>query len=137
MITVSNVSLRRGDKLLLKDANFSAYSGHRVGLTGANGAGKSTLIKAIAGELKAQQGSIDRSKEINIGYFGQYQLDQLRPDDTPLSHLRRVNTPIDKSGKLIPPRKLHSSHWGYVCPSETPEGPVSYTHLTLPTNREV
>ena len=39
-----------------------------------------------------------------------------------ISHLRRVATPIDNSGKLIPPRKLHNTHWGYVCPSETPEG---------------
>lgn len=39
-----------------------------------------------------------------------------------LSHLRRVNTPIDKSGKLIPPRKLHSTSWGFLCPAETPEG---------------
>jgi DNA-directed RNA polymerase II subunit RPB2 len=39
-----------------------------------------------------------------------------------LSHLRRVNTPIDKSCKLIPPRKLHNSTWGYLCPAETPEG---------------
>jgi len=39
-----------------------------------------------------------------------------------LSHLRRVNTPIDKSGKLIEPRKLHGSTWGFLCPAETPEG---------------
>jgi DNA-directed RNA polymerase II subunit RPB2 len=39
-----------------------------------------------------------------------------------LSHLRRVSTPIDKSGKLIPPRKLHNTTWGYICPAETPEG---------------
>ena len=39
-----------------------------------------------------------------------------------LSHIRRIATPIDSSGKLIPPRKLHSTHWGYACPSETPEG---------------
>lgn len=39
-----------------------------------------------------------------------------------LSHLRRVNTPIEKTGKLIQPRKLHSTQWGYVCCSETPEG---------------
>ena len=39
-----------------------------------------------------------------------------------ISHLRRVSTPIDSSGKLIPPRKLHNSSWGYICPSETPEG---------------
>ena len=39
-----------------------------------------------------------------------------------LSHLRRVSTSGDVTGKLIPPRKLHSSSWGYICPSETPEG---------------
>ena len=39
-----------------------------------------------------------------------------------LSHLRRINTPIDKSGKLIPPRKLHNTSWGFLCPAETPEG---------------
>ena len=39
-----------------------------------------------------------------------------------LSHARRINTPIDKSGKLIPPRKLHNTSWGYICPAETPEG---------------
>ena len=39
-----------------------------------------------------------------------------------LSHLRRINTPIDKSGKLVPPRKLHNSSWGFLCCAETPEG---------------
>ena len=39
-----------------------------------------------------------------------------------ISHLRRTNTPIDKSGKLIPPRKLHATSWGFICPAETPEG---------------
>ena len=61
-----------------------------------------------------------------------------------LSHLRRVNTPIDKSGKLVPPRKLHNSSWGFICPSETPEGGsvgvvknLSYlTHITIGSNNE-
>lgn len=39
-----------------------------------------------------------------------------------LSHLRRVSTPIEKTGKLIAPRKLHNTQWGYICPAETPEG---------------
>ena len=39
-----------------------------------------------------------------------------------LSHLRRVNTPIEKTGKLIAPRKLHPTQWGVMCPAETPEG---------------
>ena len=59
-----------------------------------------------------------------------------------LSHLRRINTPIDKSGKLIPPRKLHNTQWGYVCLAESPEGAgvgvvknLGYlTHITIQSN---
>lgn len=39
-----------------------------------------------------------------------------------LSHLRRINTPLKKTGKLATPRQLHNTHWGIICPSETPEG---------------
>ena len=59
-----------------------------------------------------------------------------------LSHMRRINTPIDKSGELIDPRKLHGTTWGFLCPAETPEGQsvgvvknISYlTHITIATN---
>ena len=39
-----------------------------------------------------------------------------------VSHLRRISTPIEKTGKLIAPRKQHNTQWGYICPCETPEG---------------
>uniref|UniRef100_A0A7S2WG72 DNA-directed RNA polymerase subunit beta n=2 Tax=Rhizochromulina marina TaxID=1034831 RepID=A0A7S2WG72_9STRA len=39
-----------------------------------------------------------------------------------LSHLRRLNTPLDRTGKQAKPRQLHNTHWGMVCPAETPEG---------------
>jgi len=59
-----------------------------------------------------------------------------------LSHARRISTPTDKSGKLIPPRKLHNTSWGFLCPAETPEGQsvgivknLSYmTHITTHSN---
>ena len=59
-----------------------------------------------------------------------------------LSHSRRISTPTDKSGKLIPPRKLHNTSYGYLCPAETPEGQsvgivknLSYmTHITIYSN---
>jgi len=43
-----------------------------------------------------------------------------------LSHARRISTPTDKSGKLIPPRKLHNTSWGFTCPAECfdPETPI-------------
>jgi len=59
-----------------------------------------------------------------------------------LSHLRRISTPTDKSGKLVPPRKLHNTSWGFLCPAETPEGAsvgivknMSYmSHITIHSN---
>ena len=39
-----------------------------------------------------------------------------------LSHLRRINTPLKKTGKIAKPRQLHNTHWGIICPAETPEG---------------
>ena len=36
-----------------------------------------------------------------------------------LSHTRRISTPIDNSGKLIPPRKLHNTQWGFICLAES------------------
>jgi DNA-directed RNA polymerase II subunit RPB2 len=59
-----------------------------------------------------------------------------------LSHLRRINTPLEKSGELIAPRKLHGTTWNYLCCAESPEGQsigvvknISYLcHVTIPTN---
>lgn len=39
-----------------------------------------------------------------------------------LSNLRRINTPVQRDGKVVKPRQLHNTGWGYVCPAETPEG---------------
>jgi DNA-directed RNA polymerase II subunit RPB2 len=59
-----------------------------------------------------------------------------------LSHLRRINTPMEKSGEMIEPRKLHGTTFGFLCAAETPEGQsigivknISYlTHITIPTS---
>jgi DNA-directed RNA polymerase II subunit RPB2 len=62
-----------------------------------------------------------------------------------ISHLRRVNTPVDKTGKLIPPRKQHNTSFGFICPAETPEGAsigivknLTYlAHITIPSNPNI
>tara|TARA_B110000483_G_C18201786_1_gene545584 strand:- start:835 stop:4431 length:3597 start_codon:yes stop_codon:yes gene_type:complete len=81
-------------------------------------------------------------KQINSNKVGVAQVLNRLTYISSISHLRRVNTPIDKSGKLIPPRRLHNSSWGFLCPAETPEGGsvgivknLSYmTHITVPSN---
>jgi len=81
-------------------------------------------------------------KQINSNKVGVAQVLNRLTYISTLSHLRRINTPIDKSGKLIPPRRLHNSTWGFLCPAETPEGAsvgivknLSYlTHVTIHSN---
>ncbi|AIM15288.1 MULTISPECIES: ABC-F family ATP-binding cassette domain-containing protein [Neobacillus] len=58
MITVSNVSLRYGDRKLFEDVNIKFTPGNCYGLIGANGAGKSTFLKILAGEIEPQTGSV-------------------------------------------------------------------------------
>ena len=61
-------------------------------------------------------------KQINSNKVGVAQVLNRLTYISSISHLRRINTPIDKSGKLVPPRRLHNTTWGFLCPAETPEG---------------
>lgn len=79
-----------GDRVVLDKVGFSVRSGERIGVLGVNGAGKSTLVKAIVGELPLMAGEIRRGQGLEIGYFAQHQLDQLRTDETPLEHMKRL-----------------------------------------------
>ncbi len=76
---------------VLKDIVLTLRPGERLGLLGRNGAGKSTLIKLLAGNLKPLSGKRIEGKELNIGYFAQHQLEQLRLDESPLQHMLRLD----------------------------------------------
>ena len=70
--------------------HFTIRSGDRIGVLGVNGAGKSTLVKISRATSEPQAGELRRGQGLAIGYFAQHQLDQLRPDESPLQHLRRM-----------------------------------------------
>ena len=59
MITVTNLAIQFGKKVLYKDVNLKFTSGNIYGIIGANGAGKSTLLRAISGELEPNKGTIE------------------------------------------------------------------------------
>lgn len=59
MLTVSNISLRYGKRVLFEDVNLKFTNGNCYGIIGANGAGKSTFLKIISGEIEPNTGSID------------------------------------------------------------------------------
>jgi ATP-binding cassette subfamily F protein 3 len=80
-----------GGKPILADLGLTLTPGDRIGLLGPNGAGKSTLIKLIGGLIAPLAGQREPAQALQIGYFAQHQLDQLRPAETPLQHLQRLD----------------------------------------------
>ncbi|WP_028993990.1 ATP-binding cassette domain-containing protein [Azonexus hydrophilus] len=94
LLVIENASAGYVDRKILDNITLTLRPGCRIGLLGRNGAGKSTLIKLLAGAV-AQQGGEEKgnrreAKALNIGYFAQHQLEQLRPDESPLQHLQRL-----------------------------------------------
>ncbi|MBK8119417.1 MAG: ATP-binding cassette domain-containing protein [Sulfuritalea sp.] len=69
---------------------FTLRPDSRVGLLGRNGAGKSTLMKLLAGELRPQAGVREEGRNLKLGYFAQHQLEQLRPAESPLWHMIKL-----------------------------------------------
>ena len=78
MVSVNNVSLLFGSFVLLDEVSFLITRQERIGLTGRNGAGKSTLMKIIAGLQDPTSGSIERPRELTVGYLEQ----QMKVSDT-------------------------------------------------------
>ena len=73
---------------ILSNVNLHLSAGDRVGLLGVNGAGKSTLVKALATGSTLLDGERVLSKDTKIGYFAQHQLEMLKPEQSPIDHLR-------------------------------------------------
>ena len=79
-----------GERAIFQGVGLTLAPGDRIGLLGPNGAGKSTLIKVLAGTLPLLSGRREGAEHLRTGYFAQHQMDQLRPDDSPLRHLQRL-----------------------------------------------
>jgi ATPase subunit of ABC transporter with duplicated ATPase domains len=82
MISVSNITMRYGAKLLFEDVSVTFTSGRRYGLTGPNGSGKSTFMKVLTGEIDAQKGNVVRPKKLGVLKQDQYEFDAFRVVDT-------------------------------------------------------
>ena len=82
MISVSNVSMRYGSKVLFEDVSTTFTPGRRYGLTGPNGAGKSTFMKVLTGELDAQKGTVVRPRKFGVLRQDQFAFDSYRVIDT-------------------------------------------------------
>jgi len=91
LISVEDGVVGYEDKRVLGDLALTLRPGERIGLLGRNGAGKSTLIKLLAGQLALQAGRRSDGKGLAVGYFAQHQLETLRPDESPLQHMMRLD----------------------------------------------
>jgi len=91
LLVLDGMSVGYGNQPLISNIELTVRPGERIGLLGKNGAGKTTLIKLLAHELAPISGKRVEGKDLNIGYFAQHQLEQLRPDDSPLQHMMKLD----------------------------------------------
>ncbi|MEK8020495.1 MAG: ATP-binding cassette domain-containing protein [Candidatus Parabeggiatoa sp.] len=91
LIHLDKVSVGYTSIPVLEKINLRITPGSRLGLLGQNGAGKSTLIKLLAGQLESLQGECICGDGLQIGYFAQHQLEQLRGEESPLQHLQSLD----------------------------------------------
>jgi ATP-binding cassette subfamily F protein 3 len=93
LVHLHKASMTYGAHRVLDGIELTLTPGARIGLLGLNGAGKSTLIRLLAGETPPVSGRRTEGRGLVIGYFAQHQLEQLRPDESPLQHLLRLEPP--------------------------------------------
>lgn len=71
MLSLTNISLRRGRKVLIENASFQVHAGQRMGLIGANGSGKSSLFAMVLGQLEADDGEFTLDPRDEIAHVAQ------------------------------------------------------------------
>lgn len=87
LLTFDQVSAGYGQKVVLDHINLRIDPDDRIALLGANGNGKSTFAKLIANRLQPLGGEMTRPPKLEVGYFAQHQIEDLRPANSSLDHL--------------------------------------------------
>ncbi|MFV0625646.1 ABC-F family ATP-binding cassette domain-containing protein [Sphingomonas sp. ac-8] len=90
LVTLDMASVGYGETPILKRLNLRLDPDDRIGLLGRNGNGKTTLARLLAAQLAPMEGGIAASSKMRVGYFTQYQVEELDARDTPLEHMTRL-----------------------------------------------
>lgn len=90
LITLDLASVGYGDKPVLQRLNLRLDPDDRIALLGRNGNGKTTLARLLAAQLAPMDGAMNASGRMKVGYFTQYQVEELDRTDTPLQHMSRL-----------------------------------------------
>ncbi|MEH3120280.1 MAG: ABC-F family ATP-binding cassette domain-containing protein [Methylorubrum populi] len=88
IVAMERVQAGYGERIVLSGLNLSLAPDDRVALLGANGNGKSTFCKLIGGRLAPLAGELKRASKMEVAYFAQHQLDELRPAESAVAHVR-------------------------------------------------
>ncbi len=96
MISVSNVFMRYGAKILFDEVSTGFVPGKRYGLTGPNGAGKSTFMKLLTGELEPQKGSVVRPRKLGVLSQDQFAFDRYRVIDAVIMGNKRLWSALEE-----------------------------------------
>jgi ATP-binding cassette subfamily F protein 3 len=89
LVTLDMATVGYGDKPILKRLNLRIDPDDRIALLGRNGNGKTTMARLIAAQLTPMEGEMTSSNKMKVGYFTQYQVEELDTGDTPLEHMTR------------------------------------------------
>ncbi|MBS0478622.1 MAG: ABC-F family ATP-binding cassette domain-containing protein [Proteobacteria bacterium] len=87
LITLDMASVGYGDTPILSRLNLRLDPDDRIALLGRNGNGKTTLARLLAAQLAPMDGAMNASGKMRVGYFTQYQVEELDADETPLQHM--------------------------------------------------
>ncbi|MFA7586225.1 MAG: ABC-F family ATP-binding cassette domain-containing protein [Novosphingobium sp.] len=90
LITLDMASVGYGDKPVLSRLNLRLDPDDRIALLGRNGNGKTTLARLLAAQLTPMDGKMNASGRMRVGYFTQYQVEELDRDETPLQHMTQL-----------------------------------------------
>ncbi|GGD87971.1 glycosyl transferase family 1 [Tsuneonella deserti] len=90
LITLDHAAVGYGDTPVLRRLNLRIDPDDRLALLGRNGNGKTTLARLLASQLSPMEGKMQVSGKLKVGYFTQYQVEELASDATPLEHMNRV-----------------------------------------------
>src|SRR5687768_6569276 len=96
VISVENVSMRFGSKVLFDEVTTSFLAGRRYGLTGPNGSGKSTFMKLLTGEQPPQKGNVTRPKKLGVLKQDQFAFDKFRVIDTVIMGNHRLWSALEE-----------------------------------------
>ncbi len=116
LITLDLAAVGYGDTPVLRRLNLRLDPDDRLALLGRNGNGKTTLARLLAAQLAPMEGAMNASSRMRVGYFTQYQVEELERSETPLQHMTKLMAGASQSAV-----RAQLGRFGFSGPKATTE----------------